>query len=202
LKRRFKVGVHELMRCARIMKILHIILPVLVVCGIPTARGEWKLRQDEGQTILLHEWDAKKKEAPSIEGLAEILASRDQSIPLKHITFWTYFHNDPVVQGELLAEFKSRYPRILAEAFRSSGNMHNPKVLPLRAKFSECLLATPTLTKINEVFQRHGYTISRISYEKFWINKDSESTPFNAIIWLIPEPSGNEEAQQAAPHNP
>ena len=181
------------------MKIIRLTLPLLIVCGIPTARGEWKLKEHEGQEILLHEWDAKRADTPTIEGLAEILSSRDQSIPLKHVTFWSFFNDDPKVQGEILAEFKSRFPEILTEAFKSSGNMHNPKILPLRSKFSECLLATPTLTKINEVFLTHGYSVKQISFEKFWISKENKAKPFNAIVWLILEPSLKKDAQQDAP---
>lgn len=181
------------------MKILRVIFPLLLVCGVTTAMGEWKLKQYEGQEILLHDWDVKREDSPSIEGLAEILSSRDRSIPLKHVTFWTYFNNDPKVQGEVMAEFKSRYPDVLAEAFKSSGNMHNPKVLPLRSKFEECLLATPTITKINEVFLTHGYSVTQISFEKLSTNKENKAKPFSAIIWLMLEPSLKKEAQQAAP---
>ena len=140
----------------------------------------------EGRALLLHEWSEEKEDAPSIDGLAELLASRERDMPLKHITFWAYFNNNPTIQSEVLAEFKTRYPDLLDAAFKSSGNMHNPKVLPLRSRFSECLLATPTLTKINAVLNEHGYSITKVSFEKFWIDKTSETMPFHAIIWLIP----------------
>jgi hypothetical protein len=178
------------------MNILHVILPMLSACGVLTAQSKWEITAHEGQAILLHEFDSKEGVAPGIEGLVEILASRDRSIPFKHITFWTYFNNAPAVQGELLSEFKSRHPDILADAFKSSGNMHNPKVLPLHSKFSECLLKTPTLTKLNEVFLKHGYSVKRIEFEKFWIDKEKKATtPFHAVIWLILEPNVDEEAQ-------
>jgi len=179
------------------MKSLHVILPLLIACGILAAQSEWRIAERDGQAILIHEWNAKGEGVPSVEGLAEIIASRDKSIPLKHVAFGTYFNNDPILQAEVLSKFKSRHPDILTEAFKSSGNMHNPKVIPLGSKLSECLLATPTLTKINEVFRAHGYTVRRMSHEKFWINKGSEATPFHAIIWLILEPTVKEETQAA-----
>lgn len=105
------------------MKILPIILPVIAVCGVLSAQSEWKTLEHEGRAILTHKWDAKGKEAPSVDGLAKILASRDQNLPLSHITFWTYFNNDPTLQAELLTEFKSRYPDILAAAGRRMCNV-------------------------------------------------------------------------------
>lgn len=178
------------------MNLLRIILLMLSICGGLSAQSEWKITEHEGQAILLHEWNDKGNESPSLKGLAEILASRDRSIPFKHITFWTYFNNDPIIQGQLLSEFQSQYPAVLADAFKSSGNMHNPKVLPLHSKFSECLLKTPTLTKINEAFIAHGYSVKKISFEKFWIDKKNKAAPFHAVIWLILGPHENEEAQQ------
>jgi hypothetical protein len=82
--------------------------------------------------------------------------------------------------------------------------MHNPKVLPLRSKFSECLLKTPTLSKINEAFLAHGFSVTRIDFEKFTINKDKQQPTFFAVIWLILEPKidTNEEAEQAVDGNP
>ncbi|MGF1655764.1 MAG: hypothetical protein ACFCU3_02165 [Verrucomicrobiales bacterium] len=168
------------------MKILYLIFPIFVVCGGLTARGEWKLTEHERHAILLYERDSEGA-TPSVEGLEEVLAQRDESLPLKHVTFWTYFNSDPTVQGELVREFESRFPGILAEAFKSSGNKHNPKVLPLEAKFSECLLQTPTVAKINDVLFAHGYSVARVEFEKLSIDTDNPATPFRAALWLILE---------------
>jgi hypothetical protein len=159
------------------MKALHAILPVISTCFVLTAQGEVK----EGKIVVsdppLHARDAKIEEAPRINWLTDFLASREKSVPLKHITYSKYFNDDPTVQAELLNEFRSRFPELLADAFKSSGNMHNPKVLPLRLKFSECLVMTPTLAKINETLLAQGYSVKRIEFEKFWIDKKSCSLP-------------------------
>ncbi len=140
--------------------------------------------------------------ATRIKWLAEILASREKSVPLEDITFSKFFNNDPTVQGELLNAFRAQFPDILADAFKSAGNLHNPKVLLLRSKFSECLLKTATLIKINDALLSHGYSVKRIEFEKFLIDKEKKTTPFHAFIWLIIEPIENGEAQQAAPGQP
>lgn len=126
--------------------------------------------------------------------LTDFLASRDKSVPLGHITYGQ-FRDDPKVQAELMNEFALRYPELLADAFRSSGNMHNPRVLPLRARFSECLLRTPTLAGMKAALLAHGYTVKGIEFEKFAINKGKEDTPFHAVVWLIVDPIENGAAQ-------
>jgi hypothetical protein len=171
------------------MKALQIIALAVSICGILNAQNEWKITEHDGQEILLHEWKNSDEHTPSISGLSEILDTRDKKLPLKHSTFWSYFNNDPIIQAELLSELKNRYPDVLKAAFNSSGNLHNPKVIPLRDKLSECIMATPTLRKINELFAQHGYRVKNISHEKLWINKGNEKTPFHAIMWLILEPT-------------
>jgi hypothetical protein len=170
------------------MKILQFILTMLLSFGILSAQGEKKHTENE--------------DVPSIKQLVVNFASRDKSVAVRHITFWSYFNNDPTIQAELLSEFKTRYSDILTEAFKSSGNMHNPKVLPLRSKFAECLLKTPTITKLNEALSAHGYSVKNVEFEKFEIDKKKEATPFYAVIWLILEPVNNEEAQQAGTGQP
>ena len=184
------------------MKAHHFILPVISACLVLAAQGELKKEGLVEGDAPLHDQDSKSEEVSRIKWLTDFLASRDKSVPLKHITYWKYFNNDPIVQAELLNEFKSRFPDLLTDAFKSSGNMHNPKVLPLRWKFSECLLRTPTLAKINEALQVLGYSVKRIEFEKFWIDKEKKTTPFHAISWLIVEPIETEEAQQAGTEQP
>lgn len=180
------------------MKALHAILPVISTCFVLTALSEVKEGEIGVSDAPLHARDAKIEEAPRIKWLTDFLASRDKSVPLKHITYWKYINDDPTVQAELLNEFRSRFPDLLADAFKSSGNMHNPKVMPLRSKFSECLMRTPTLAKINEVLLAQGYSVKTIEFEKFWIDKEKKATPFHAISWLIIEPIADGETQQAS----
>jgi hypothetical protein len=69
-------------------------------------------------------------------------------------------------------------------------------VLPLRHKFSECLLHTPTITRINEALRGNGYSIARAEFEQFWINKDKKEPTFFSIIVLVVEPSGEKGKKQ------
>jgi len=167
------------------MKTLQIVIALLLSFGNLSAQDEKNHAENE---------DARR-----IKELVDSFALSDKIVAVTNVTFWTYFNNDPTIQAELLSEFKSQHPDILTEAFKSSGNMHNPKVLPLRSKFSECLLRTPTLTKIKEALVAHGYAVKRVEFEKFEIDKEKKETPFHAVIWLILEPIKQEETQQDGP---
>jgi hypothetical protein len=84
---------------------------------------------------------------------------------------------------------------MLADALKSSGNMHNPKVLPLRSKFSECLLKTPTVAKMNELFSSTGYIIAKAECEKFEVNKEKEVPSFECYVWLTLEAKADQKPQ-------
>lgn len=127
--------------------------------------------------------NASEGERPAIRRLSESISLLHVGPPPEHLSYHG-FNEDTTVQTELLKEFRKRYPKLLAEALRSSGNMHNPKVLPLRAKFSECLLNTPTIATVNGMLRPKGYSVSKATLEKFEVNKGKDSPTFHAIVWL------------------
>ena len=98
------------------------------------------------------------------------------------------------LQRELYQQFEKDCPDLLADALRSAGNMHNPKILPLRAKFSDSMLKTATMKKVAEQLKKHGYTIQYIGCEKFSIIKDTDPPTFFGITFI----SLNPRAEQAA----
>jgi hypothetical protein len=63
---------------------------------------------------------------------------------------------------------------VLEAALKSSGNMLNPKVLPLHFRFSECFLQTPTLKKMNQILATHVSPVNEISFGKFFTEKEGE----------------------------
>jgi hypothetical protein len=126
---------------------------------------------------------AREVERPAIRQFSESISTLHVGTQPEHLSYHG-FNEDTTVQTELLKEFRKRYPKLLAEALRSSGNMHNPKVLPLRAKFSECLLHTPTIATVNGMLWSKGYSVSQATLEKFEVNKGKDSPTFHAIVWL------------------
>lgn len=177
------------------MKLISLICSLFFVAGLRPVHGQWGISYDEEHAYLGYRWNAGDKKHPSVEGLAEVLANRKKELPLKHVSFFTYFLNDPIIQAELQKEYQSKHPALLADALKSSGNLHNPKVAPLRSKFSECLLQTPTVVKINELLSASGYTVKKAEHEKFFINKEKEVPKFYAVVWLILEAKADQKSQ-------
>lgn len=177
------------------MKIIPYLCFCFIFAGLHSANGQWGISYDKEYAYLGYRWNVSDKKPPTTDGLAEILANRKKDVPLKQISFHTYFLNDPKIQEELMKEFRTSYPELLADALKSSGNLHNPKVLPLRAKFSECLLKTPTLMKMNELFSVTGYRITKAECEKFELNKEKEVPSFECYVWLTLEENADEKLQ-------
>lgn len=158
-----------------------------MILGLFPVQGEWIISYKDEIAYMGYHWHASDQKPPSTDGLAAVLADRKKDLPLKQISFHTYFVNDPKIQEELMTEFRTSYPELLSDALKSSGNIHNPKVFPLRAKFSECLLKTPTVVKMNELFRATGYIIARAECEKFEVNKEKEDPSFTCYVWLTLE---------------
>lgn len=175
------------------MKTNSLVCAIFMILGLLPVSGNWQISYDTEHAYLGYRLDEPDKKPPSTDGLAEILATHKKDFPLKQISFFTYFLNDPKIQEELLKELQSSYPELLADALKSSGNLHNPKIAPLKAKFSECLLKTPTVVRINEQLSITGFFVKKAEYEKFYINKEKEIPTFYAVVWLILEAKGDEK---------
>jgi len=81
---------------------------------------------------------------------------------------------DETLQKDVFAALERDAPRELKEALKSSGNMHNPKVVQLWKPFEKALLATPTITKLNVSLAPYGLTISHAGAEKFELRSTPE----------------------------
>ena len=156
----------------------------IALCGPAFATSPWDVKQREGEAIILFDDVGSEPFSPDLKGLEKLLAAQKDDVTYRHLCFWNYLEADAVIQEELMESFKETYPSELDAALRSLGNMHNPKVRPLSSHFSECLLRTPSVQKINALFHEHGYEISSTVHEKFRIEKDADKVRFKAIVWL------------------
>ena len=161
------------------------LLLTFLLCGAVLGEARWSAKTHEEEVILLS--NIKKKEAfsPDLKGLDTLLSSQDKDASFRHVCFWNYLESNTIIQSELMESFKANYPLELKAALDSAGNMHNPKVISLRKVFSECLLKTPSVQKIDALFRKRGYTVSSVSCEKFRIDKTTDQFRFKAITWLI-----------------
>ena len=75
-------------------------------------------------------------------------------------------------QKELFAWLKREAPRELQAALKSSGNLHNPKLEPLRKPFDRAVMATSAVQRINTVLAPHNLKVAGAAYEKFMLPKE------------------------------
>lgn len=105
------------------------------------------------------------------------------------ISFMTYFLTTELLAEEVKQQFKKDYPVLWESAVSSSGNSHNPKVIPLKSKFSEALKKTAAFKKIEKSVNEKGFKIDKISHEKFSLNKTDHKVKVFAVVWvsLVPD---------------
>jgi len=114
---------------------------------------------------------------------------------LKHVWMALYFDSDSKSQSEVKVYLEKHYPKLLSAALKSSGNLHNPKVTPLREPYEEAILSTSFVASLNEALSHVGYKVSGASSEKFFI--DSRAHKFSAAVWLY-----TAKTEQAGAPNP
>lgn len=96
---------------------------------------------------------------------------------------------DPVFQGEVFAELERIAPKELAAAKRSSGNVHNPKMIALHKTLPEAIAATPTVKALEKTLASRGWRISQASHEKlFFFKEEDGALRFSCILWLTVGP--------------
>ncbi len=92
--------------------------------------------------------------------------------------------DDRAFQRELAAALRRSAPRELTAALESSGNMHNPRVVPLRAHVEQSILETPTLQALEAVLSTHGLGFARAGIEKFVVTGPPEEPLFSFMLFL------------------
>lgn len=98
------------------------------------------------------------------------------------------------MQGEIYQFLQSHYPKKLAEAMSSAGNLHNPKVKALARGFLEAVLATSYVTELNELLTRFCHKVERVVHEKFSMSNRRDPPSFAAVVWLDLEKTACEAA--------
>ena len=69
-------------------------------------------------------------------------------------------------QDELIGAFKELAPEEWTRAEKSAGNMHNPKMTPLRKHLTEAFLRTSLAKRISRDLEPYGLVIAEFGQEK------------------------------------
>jgi hypothetical protein len=92
--------------------------------------------------------------------------------------------SNPTFQNELRAELNRLAPDQLAEAEKSSGNMHNPKLVPLNEVLDEVVLAMPMIQGFGSELAPEGLRIEGASHEKLFVWQQGNATEISFALWL------------------
>jgi len=159
-------------------------LTVLLVGGVMTAFGDWRWGTNSVAEVWLYYHPADNW-GTTLEDVIEDLKNADTMQRLTHVRLDHIQAYDARFQKELCAELEKLAPRQFAEAKRSSGNIHNPKILALHEFFGQAVLATPTVQNINAKLAPFGRQATEASRgEKLYFVRNDGQLHFRCYFWL------------------
>lgn len=92
-------------------------------------------------------------------------------------------------QAELAAALRRSAPREFAQALESAGNMHNPRMVPLRAHVEREILRTPTMQALAPVLASHGLGLGRAGVEKLVLQGPPDAPRLSFMLFITIEPA-------------
>ncbi|MGL5668777.1 MAG: hypothetical protein ACRDD9_21955, partial [Shewanella sp.] len=118
-----------------------------------------------------------------VDSLKDAIAAVPKSVWIRSVQVSTLAQFDGL-QHELQTYLQQHYPQVFADSLASAGNIHNPKVVALRERFKEAVLASGFVKQINSDFSGRCESITSVDIEKFFITIQSSSPQFEAMLWL------------------
>lgn len=113
------------------------------------------------------------------------LLKKEKNGGLKHIRFLCCMSAQTFV-AEITGYYQRNIPKELEKALKSSGNLHNPALLPLSIHFKEALKTTSEYKLIRKTLIRHKYEIKSIWVEKFTYKKNDIHADINFVVIHVP----------------
>jgi hypothetical protein len=131
------------------------------------------------------------KDEITLEDLLKTVDKLKDPTEPRSVKLTDYLAKNATIHKELQDQFRKDYPKLLKDALASSGNLHNPKMIPLRGVFAECLLKTPTVQKVAEKLKGMGLMLDGVVFEKFfyWEPSAGEGKRIGSIAWLKVKPA-------------
>lgn len=163
------------------VKIQIIATLVLLCCSFSAMSQQWEVapHYKEKNTVYIRYGNE------GFNNLKTALESIKNTTILKSINMGRLVHiNSHDLQKDIMTFMKNKNPELINSALTSAGNLHNPKVIKLKKLFREAVFNSGFFKQINEILNHYGYSIKEISFEKFFIIKDTKPAQFDAMIWL------------------
>ena len=122
----------------------------------------------------------------SVDGLAslqEVIASVPQESWIIHFSVVDLWDQKDF-QDEVFLFLQNNYPRELAKALASVGNIHNPAVKQLTEPFKAAVINSSYVKDINKSLSNRCEKITEVIIEKFFINKKMAKPKLESFVWL------------------
>lgn len=169
------------------------VIAFLILAGAAqSAQAGWLARvlpetdpYSPGRAIINFSSDPREGHATFGEALDE-LTENGHAPRLELITLHGFLKHSPQFGQEIVSALQALAPAALAEARRSAGNMHNPKMVALGQPFDRAVLATPTVRAFDEALERVGLRIAEASHEKLMILGEANSRHLDCFfVYLV-----------------
>jgi len=165
---------------------MHRFIAILLLCGVTSALGGWEEKvvpaKDHMREFACIGYSKDSGHATITEALQSLKQSNNIQL-LSHF-YLSVFTDNSDFQKEVFAELEKIAPLQLAEAKRSAGNMHNPKMLALHKPFREAVQNTPTIQSINAALEPYGLRVTWASFEKLFFYRDKDPLRFRCALWI------------------
>lgn len=161
-----------------------LVAALLFICMAPATAG-WIASVSEhplspGLVSVIY---SSRDGAPAFSGALDDLARRGLVQRIEGVSLHALV-GDPTFQNELMAAVRQSAPKELAEAMRSAGNMHNPKMVQLRKPFEKAVLLTPTVKRIDRDLARYGLYVVSAATEKLTLLGGNDQKRFMCFLSL------------------
>ncbi|HQW28593.1 MAG TPA: hypothetical protein PK529_05380 [Verrucomicrobiales bacterium] len=171
------------------------VLLATVVCGQLVFAG-WETEVvpklagvDGDRYVMIYQSDADRGTNSLVDSI-ERLSSAGHLSALSTLTIHQLVE-DATFQREVFEQMERIAPEALKAARRSAGNMHNPRMTALHGCFSQAVMATPTVTALNQALGKHRMKIVRPSFEKLELHRKDQTEIFWCFLWLTVEPESS-----------
>lgn len=162
---------------------------VLLLLISSTAFADWEVSVNPedsswlpGKAFIKYLPDDKE----GFESFGDALIALEQSGHAEHLHS-IILHGlvrNPAFQKELREALNRSAAKQLAEAEGSSGNMHNPKLVPLNKVLDEVVLGMPIIQGFNSELASFGLRIDGASHEKLFLWRHEDRTDISFTLWL------------------
>jgi len=157
-------------------------LLVLLVLSNPVFAEGWEIifsDKDPGTVDIEYQLEGNK----SLDQILDEIPKSSSSIS---ISFYCCLESGVFekLNRDLVRYYKENMPNEFEKALSSSGNLHNPKLIPLNRNLIKAFRSSRFFKEMELELSKRSYSIVRIDPEKFMMFSTKEPYRFHFGMWL------------------